>query len=197
MDALAIQAAENFAEAGYPRDALALLLCELDGTAQEVDQHIAAVEAVFRHHGATSIRVSSSEEERALLWKGRKSAFPAVGRLSPDYYCMDGTIPRSQVSHVLEEISRLSEKYRLRCANVFHAGDGNLHPLIMYDGGDPEEIQRAEQSARISSSSQWRWAAASPENTAWAWRSWGRCPASSVRPNCTSSRTSSRPSTRR
>ncbi len=145
MDALAIQAAEDFARAGYPRNAQALLLCELDGTEQEVDQHIAAVEAIFRDHGATSLKVSANEMERELLWKGRKSAFPAVGRMSPDYYCMDGTIPRSQVSHVLEEIARLSEKYQLRCANVFHAGDGNLHPLIMFDGGKPEEIARAER----------------------------------------------------
>ena len=145
MDALAIQAAEDFARAGYPRNAQALLLCELDGTEQEVDQHIAAVEAIFRDHGASSLKVSANEMERELLWKGRKSAFPAVGRMSPDYYCMDGTIPRSQVSHVLEEIARLSEKYQLRCANVFHAGDGNLHPLIMFDGGKPEEIARAER----------------------------------------------------
>ena len=145
MDALAIEAAEDFANAGYPRDAHAVLLCELDGTEQEVDQHIAAVESLFAAQGATTMRVSASDAERALLWKGRKSAFPAVGRMSPDYYCMDGTIPRSQVSHVLEEISRLSSKYQLRCANVFHAGDGNLHPLIMFDGGCPEQIARAEK----------------------------------------------------
>lgn len=145
MDALAIQAAEDFAHAGYPKDAQALLLCELDGTEQEVEQHITAVQSVFSAHGASSIKVSADEAERELLWKGRKSAFPAVGRMSPDYYCMDGTIPRSQVSHVLEEIERLSQQYQLRCANVFHAGDGNLHPLIMFDGGDPENIARAEQ----------------------------------------------------
>ncbi len=145
MDALAISAAEDFANAGYPRDAQALLLCELDGTEQEVEQHIAAVRGVFTDHGATSIRISADEAERALLWQGRKSAFPAVGRLSPDYYCMDGTIPRSQVAHVLEEIARLSAQYGLRCANVFHAGDGNLHPLIMFDGGCPDEIARAEK----------------------------------------------------
>ncbi|PLW67150.1 FAD-linked oxidase C-terminal domain-containing protein [Pseudohalioglobus lutimaris] len=145
MDALAVQAAEDFAHAGYPRDAQAVLLCELDGTEQEVDQHIAAVERIFTEGGATTLRVSASDAERALLWKGRKSAFPAVGRMSPDYYCMDGTIPRSQVSHVLEEISRLSTKYQLRCANVFHAGDGNLHPLIMFDGGCAEQVARAEQ----------------------------------------------------
>ena len=96
--------------------------------AEEVDQHVDAVTNIFNQHGASSLRVSSDDAERALLWKGRKSAFPAIGRLSADYYCMDGTIPRSQVSHVLEEINKLSAKYQLRCANVFHAGDGNLHP---------------------------------------------------------------------
>ncbi|AQA18560.1 hypothetical protein BST95_10275 [Halioglobus japonicus] len=145
MDALALQAAEDFARAGYPRDAQALLLCELDGTEEEVAQHIDEVSAIFTAHGATSLRVSEDEAERSLLWKGRKSAFPAVGRMSPDYYCMDGTIPRHQVSHVLEEISRLSKKYDLRVANVFHAGDGNLHPLIMYDAADPAQVTRAEQ----------------------------------------------------
>ncbi|TDG11921.1 FAD-binding protein [Seongchinamella unica] len=145
MDALAIEAADEFANAGYPRDAQALLLCELDGTEQEVEHHIAAVQSVFTQCGASSMRVSADEAERQLLWKGRKSAFPAVGRMSPDYYCMDGTIPRSQVSHVLEEIARLSQHYQLRCANVFHAGDGNLHPLIMFDAGKPEEIARAER----------------------------------------------------
>ena len=145
MDALAIQAAEDFAHAGYPRDAQALLLCELDGTWQEVEQHIAAVQSIFSAQGASSMTVSADEAERELLWKGRKSAFPAVGRMSPDYYCMDGTIPRSQVSHVLEEIDRLSQHYQLRCANVFHAGDGNLHPLIMFDGGNAQEIARAER----------------------------------------------------
>ncbi|RLQ22425.1 FAD-binding protein [Seongchinamella sediminis] len=145
MDALAIQAAEDFVAAGYPRDAQALLLCELDGTEQEVEQHIAAVQSLFTGHGATSMTVSADEAQRQLLWQGRKSAFPAVGRMSPDYYCMDGTIPRGQVSGVLEEIARLSQHYRLRCANVFHAGDGNLHPLIMFDGGKPEEIARAER----------------------------------------------------
>lgn len=145
MDALAIQAAEDFAQAGYPRDAQAVLLCELDGTVEEVDQHINQVSAIFREHNVSSLRISKDEAERALLWKGRKSAFPAVGRISPDYYCMDGTIPRSQVSHVLEEISRLSGEYGLSVANVFHAGDGNLHPLIMFDASNPEDVHRAER----------------------------------------------------
>jgi glycolate oxidase len=150
MDRLAIQAAEDFALAGYPRDAEALLLCEVDGTAEEVAEHIAKVEYLFRQRGATSLKVSQNEAERALLWKGRKSAFPAVGRLAPDYYCMDGTIPRSQVSFVLNEISRLAREYNLRVANVFHAGDGNLHPLILFDASDPREIVKAEEfGARI------------------------------------------------
>ena len=144
MDRLAIQAAEDFAGAGYPREAEALLLCELDGTAAEVEDYIGRVQTLFRQAGATSLRVSSDEEERALLWKGRKSAFPAVGRLAPDYYCMDGTIPRSRVSEVLQEIARLSAHYDLPVANVFHAGDGNLHPLILFDAGDPASVHKAE-----------------------------------------------------
>jgi glycolate oxidase len=150
MDRLAIQAAEDFAHAGYPRDAAAVLLCEVDGTREEVAAHSNKVEALFRDGGASSITVSSNEAERALLWKGRKMAFPAVGRLSPDYYCMDGTIPRGQVSFVLNEISRLSEEFGLRVANVFHAGDGNLHPLILFDSSKPGDTRRAEEfGARI------------------------------------------------
>jgi glycolate oxidase len=150
MDRLAIQAAEDFAGAGYPRDAEALLLAELDGTPEEVDELVRRVEAVMRAMGATTIMVSADEAQRELLWKGRKSAFPAVGRLSPDYYCMDGTIPRGRVSEVLTEIARLAGEAGLRVANVFHAGDGNLHPLILYDSGRPEEIEKAERlGARI------------------------------------------------
>jgi len=150
MDRLAIQAAEDFAGAGYPRDAAALLLCEVDGTREEVAEHSERVAALFRELGATSVAVSRDEAERALLWKGRKSAFPAVGRLAPDYYCMDGTIPRGQVSRVLGEISRLSGEYGLAVANVFHAGDGNLHPLILYDASDPGQVRKAEAfGARI------------------------------------------------
>jgi glycolate dehydrogenase FAD-linked subunit len=145
MDRLAIQAAEDFAGAGYPRDAEALLLCEVDGTREEVAADSERIGALFRQLGATSVVMSNNEAERALLWKGRKSAFPAVGRLAPDYYCMDGTIPRSQVSHVLSEITRLSGVYGLRVANVFHAGDGNLHPLILFDASDPAQVRRAEQ----------------------------------------------------
>jgi glycolate oxidase len=145
MDRLAISAAEDFTGAGYPRDAEALLLCEVDGSAEEVEHQAERIATLFRELGATSIRVSGSEAERELMWKGRKSAFPAVGRLSPDYYCMDGTIPRSQVSRVLEEISRMSGEYDLAVANVFHAGDGNLHPLILFDASEPEQIRKAEE----------------------------------------------------
>jgi len=144
MDRHAIVAAEGFAKAGYPLDAKALLLCELDGTVEEVDEQIEQAAALFKRYGATTLRVSQSEAERALLWKGRKSAFPAVGRISPDYYCMDGTIPRGQLARVLSDIDRLSEQYDLRVANVFHAGDGNLHPLILFDANQPGEFEKTE-----------------------------------------------------
>ncbi len=150
MDSYAIIAAEAFAQAGYPIDAKALLLCELDGTVAEVQEQIIEVEQLFTQLGATSIRVSQSEAERILLWKGRKCAFPAVGRISPDYYCMDGTIPRSQLAYVLTEMQKLSEHYHLRVANVFHAGDGNLHPLILFDANMPGEFEKTEEfGARI------------------------------------------------
>jgi glycolate oxidase len=144
MDRPAIHAAEAFAQAGYPLDVDALLIVELDGPAQEVDELIAAVEAIARGHGATHCRISASEEERLSFWAGRKSAFPAVGRISPDYLCMDGTIPRKRLSEVLRRIQQLAAQYRLRVANVFHAGDGNLHPLILFDANDPDELARAE-----------------------------------------------------
>ncbi|HBA25326.1 MAG TPA: FAD-binding oxidoreductase, partial [Gammaproteobacteria bacterium] len=131
MDKFAIEAAEGFAQVGYPLDAEALLLCELDGTEAQVQAELDIVLKVLS--GASTLKVSESEEERLNLWKGRKSAFPAVGRLSPDYYCMDGTIPRRHLADMLDKINELSEKYQLRVANVFHAGDGNLHPLILYD----------------------------------------------------------------
>jgi len=145
MDRLAIGAAEDYVHAGYPREAEALLLCELDGTPEEVEADATRVAALFRQHGATTIVTSRDEAHRALLWQGRKAAFPAVGRLAPDYYCMDGTIPRGQVSRVLTEIARLSAQYGLPVANVFHAGDGNLHPLILYDGSDPDQVRRTER----------------------------------------------------
>lgn len=145
MDSFAIQAAEDFCQAGYPRDAQALLLCELDGGHTEVQQNSQQVTRIFAEHSATHVHVSQSEEERLLLWQGRKSAFPAVGRLSPDYYCMDGTIPRGQLAKVLTAMTEKSEHYGLRVANVFHAGDGNLHPLILFDASKPGELQRAEE----------------------------------------------------
>ncbi len=145
MDRLAIHAADDFAEAGYPRDAEALLIVELDGPEAEVDDAIARVEGMARDCGATSVRASASEEERLLFWAGRKAAFPAVGRISPDYYCMDGTIPRRRLPEVLARMSEMSARYHLRVANVFHAGDGNLHPLILYDANEPGELERAEE----------------------------------------------------
>ncbi|MCB1637490.1 MAG: FAD-binding protein, partial [Thiothrix sp.] len=144
MDSHAIVAAEAFVQAGYPVEARALLLCEVDGTAAEVQEHSDRVEALFRQFGATTIRTSQNEAERALLWKGRKSAFPAVGRISPDYYCMDGTIPRSQLAPVLTGIEHMATEYGLRVANVFHAGDGNLHPLILFDANKPGEFEKTE-----------------------------------------------------
>ena len=150
MDGLAIQAAEDFASAGYPRDAAALLLCELDGTAAEVAQQQDAVIDLFRSAGATCVDIATDSSGRQRLWRGRKSAFPAVGRLSPDYYCMDGTIPRRHLAQMLGDIARMAADSGLRVANVFHAGDGNLHPLILFDASRPEEIRRAEAlGARI------------------------------------------------
>lgn len=143
MDSFAIEAAEGFAKVGYPLEAQALLLCELDGSESEVQAELDVVLKVLS--GASSIKVSSNEQERLDLWKGRKSAFPAVGRLSPDYYCMDGTIPRRHLADMLEKINELSKKYQLRVANVFHAGDGNLHPLILYDANIPGELERTEE----------------------------------------------------
>ncbi|CAE6728384.1 glycolate dehydrogenase, putative FAD-linked subunit [Candidatus Nitrotoga fabula] len=145
MDKLAIQAAEDFAHAGYPRDAEAILLCELDGTNAEVSEHILAVRKILQQSGATEVRTAASEAERQLFWKGRKSAFPAVGRISPDYYCMDGTIPRRQLPRVLRQISLWAEEYGLPVANVFHAGDGNLHPLILFDANRDGELARTEE----------------------------------------------------
>ncbi|MEJ2309423.1 MAG: FAD-linked oxidase C-terminal domain-containing protein [Gammaproteobacteria bacterium] len=145
MDNLSLRAAEDFAHAGYPTDAAAILLCELDGTAEEVEQDIVRVTRILDGCGVTSIKLSTSEEERLTLWAGRKSAFPAVGRISPDYYCMDGTIPRHRLPEVLRRMSEMSEAYGLRVANVFHAGDGNLHPLILYDANRGNELEKAEE----------------------------------------------------
>jgi glycolate oxidase len=145
MDTHAIIAAEAFVNAGYPVEAKALLLCEIDGTADEVDQNITAVSDLFRELGAQSICISQSEAQRAKLWQGRKSAFPAVGRISPDYYCMDGTIPRGQLANVLTKMEQRASDLGLRVANVFHAGDGNLHPLILFDDSIEGEFVKAEQ----------------------------------------------------
>lgn len=145
MDNLAIRAAEAFAKAGYPTDAAAILLCELDGLDAEVEEQSTRVKAILQQYGAASIHIAKTAQERAQLWAGRKSAFPAVGRMSPDYYCMDGTIPRKHLALVLQTITDLSEQYDLRVANVFHAGDGNLHPLILYDANRPHEMEKAER----------------------------------------------------
>jgi glycolate oxidase len=144
MDKPATEAAEAFVHAGYPLDAAALLIVEIDGVEAEVDHLVAQVEEIAQAHGATSCRASQSEEERLLFWAGRKAAFPAVGRLAPDYYCMDGTIPRKEIGRVLRRMQQMEGKYGLRVANVFHAGDGNLHPLILYDANKPGELDKAE-----------------------------------------------------
>ena len=145
MDRPAVAAAEAFVHAGYPLDCEALLIVELDGCEAEVDHLTAEVEAIAERHGATSCRTSQSEAERLLFWAGRKAAFPAVGRISPDYYCMDGTIPRREIGRVLQQMKQMEARFGLRVANVFHAGDGNLHPLILYDANKPGELDRAEQ----------------------------------------------------
>ncbi|MBI1985342.1 MAG: FAD-binding protein [Rhodospirillales bacterium] len=145
MDKPAIHASENFVHAGYPLDVQALLIVELDGPEAEVDHLIGRVESIARQTGAAYIRVSQSDAERLVFWSGRKNAFPAVGRISPDYLCMDGTIPRHKLADVLKKISALSGHYGLRVANVFHAGDGNLHPLILFDANNPDELDKAEK----------------------------------------------------
>jgi len=145
MDRNATAAVEPFVQAGYDLEAAAILLVESDGTPEEVREQVQDVERVLRAAGATALRVSGSEAERLLLWSGRKNAFPAAGRLSPDYYCMDGTIPRKHVGRALEAIEAMATRYGLRCMNVFHAGDGNLHPVILFDANEPGSWQRAER----------------------------------------------------
>jgi len=145
MDKLAIRAAEDFVHAGYPTEAEAILLCELDGTNEEVSEHILTVRKLLQQSGAVEVRTAKDDAERLVFWQGRKAAFPAIGRISPDYYCMDGTIPRKQLPVVLKRIAELSREYNLRVANVFHAGDGNLHPLILYDANLPGELERTEE----------------------------------------------------
>jgi len=144
MDHPAIIAADDFQACGYPRDAETLIICELDGTQSEVDHLIARVSDIASTHGVNFLKVSESDEERLQFWAGRKNAFPAVGAIGPDYMCMDGTIPRNQLSYVLESMQAFSKKHGLRVANVFHAGDGNLHPLILYDANKPGDIEKAE-----------------------------------------------------
>ncbi|HEV2442709.1 MAG TPA: FAD-linked oxidase C-terminal domain-containing protein [Steroidobacteraceae bacterium] len=144
MDRPAIAAVEPFVRAGYPLDAEAILLCECDGTAHDIEEEILRVEAVMRRAGSTECRISRDEAERLRFWAGRKAAFPAMGALSPDYYCMDGSIPRKRLAAVLQAIRAMEGKYGLRCANVFHAGDGNLHPLILFDSNVADEVARAE-----------------------------------------------------
>ncbi|HEX6842995.1 MAG TPA: FAD-linked oxidase C-terminal domain-containing protein [Stellaceae bacterium] len=145
MDKPAIHAAEDFVHVGYPLDVEALLIVELDGPPAEVDHLIKRVEQIARANQSVSLRISNSEQERLAFWAGRKAAFPAVGRISPDYYCVDGTIPRKRLPDVLTHMRQLSEKHGLRVANVFHAGDGNLHPLILYDANNAGELERAEE----------------------------------------------------
>ena len=145
MDHAAIGAADDFVQAGYPRDAAAILLCEVDGNEAEVMDELAHAKKILKDSGAIEIRIAKDEAERLKFWAGRKAAFPAVGRLSPDYYCMDGTIPRYQIANVLTRIKNLSDEYQLPVVNVFHAGDGNLHPLILYDANIEGELERTEE----------------------------------------------------
>jgi glycolate oxidase len=150
MDKIATRAVEEFVHAGYNLEAEAILLCESDGTAEEVAEEVSRMNEILRAAGATEIRISGSEAERLRFWAGRKAAFPAAGRVSPDYYCMDGTIPRKALASILRGIDELSREYGLRCMNVFHAGDGNLHPLILYDANKPGELEKTEEfGARI------------------------------------------------
>ncbi len=145
MDNAALKAADDFVHAGYPHDAAAILLCEIDGTIEEVDDQLQLAEQILMQSGASKIQIAKDEAQRLQFWAGRKAAFPAVGRLSPDYYCMDGTIPRHQIANVLKRISDLSEKYGQTVVNVFHAGDGNLHPLILFDANNEGELERTEE----------------------------------------------------
>jgi len=145
MDRATTRAVEEFVHAGYDLDAEAILLCESDGTLEEVEEEIARMNAVLEQQGTSRIQVSQNEAERLRFWSGRKNAFPAAGRIAADYYCMDGTIPRRHIATLLRRIKGMEEKYRLGCLNVFHAGDGNMHPLILFNGADPDEWHRAEE----------------------------------------------------
>ena len=145
MDGPMTAAVEDFVHAGYDLSAAAILLCESDGTPEEVEEEIGRMSAVLRGCGATAITVSESEAQRLKFWSGRKNAFPASGRISPDYMCMDSTIPRKRLADILQAIQEMETKYGLKCLNVFHAGDGNLHPLILFDANDPDQLHRCEQ----------------------------------------------------
>jgi glycolate oxidase len=145
LDQLTIQATEMYCSPGYPSNAAAILICELDGFDEELETQVQLVKKILSEHQAIEVRVAKDEQEAELLWLGRKASFPALGNLTPDYYCMDGTIPRKHLAHVLENISNLSAKYGLRVANVFHAGDGNLHPVILYDANVAGELETAEK----------------------------------------------------
>ncbi len=145
MDNAALRAADDFVHAGYPKDAAAILLCEVDGSVEEVNDQLKQAEKILKQSGATQIQIAKDEQQRTQFWAGRKAAFPAVGRLSPDYYCMDGTIPRHQIANVLKYISKLSGEYNQTVVNVFHAGDGNLHPLILFDANNEGELERTEE----------------------------------------------------
>jgi len=144
MDRLTISAVEPFVHAGYPLDAEAILLCEADGTPEEVEADIDEMRMLLEESGATRVEVSQTEAQRLRLWSGRKAAFPAAGRISPDYYCIDGTIPRRSIAPVLTRIAELSREFGLRCMNVFHAGDGNLHPLILFDANRQGDAEKTE-----------------------------------------------------
>jgi len=145
MDNAALKAADDFVHAGYPQDAAAILLCEIDGSVEEVNDQLSQTKQILKQSGASQIQIAKDEAQRLQFWAGRKAAFPAVGRLSPDYYCMDGTIPRHQIANVLKRISDLSAEYKQTVVNVFHAGDGNLHPLILFDANNEGELERTEE----------------------------------------------------
>jgi glycolate oxidase len=144
MDKPMTAAVEDFVHAGYDLDAAAILLCESDGTPEEVGEEVARMQAVLSRAGATRLEISRDEAQRLRFWSGRKNAFPASGRISPDYMCMDSTIPRKRLAEMLTAIAQMEDRHRLRCVNVFHAGDGNLHPLILFDANQADQLQRAE-----------------------------------------------------
>ena len=195
MDRTSSRMVEPFVKAGYDIDAAAILLCEADGTQLEVDEEIERMTLVLQAAGASAISVSQTEAERMKFWSGRKNAFPAAGRISPDYYCMDGTIPRKKLAQVLTGIEAMEVQYGLRCANVFHAGDGNLHPLILFDANQPGEFDRAEAFGADILPCASKSAAPSPASTGSAWKKSIRCASSSAGPSWTLSSPSNAPST--